>query len=1109
MHKFDNSSPSPEALDGLEAYLDSLEGNPDIALGKIEGMTDPDNIRRRLAILIDNARNDDAAAEARLREKSEVWIDLAVYSFSAIGSDTEAVEYLNWAKAFTKAAFWQKSVIGYYDGTMVAAFRSRGESEGIVPSMLSVNEHESVQRAAVVVKAACSPAFALGRCDTELDVQLLLRLLDASYWLAAHDVCLQVVQILQKRVPLPLGVAHAFLRGVSGPVDNIVDRLWREHGESFVARHLSCMIQARDFADEELALERAYQLVGLAKSKDDKEKLCGLICGLTKFDDSIALERAIKTATALLGETSRLLQILKADIFLAKGDAPAALSIAQALDTTNDPQVLRIKALAKLKTGELAEALTILQELSRIAPSPWVFMMISDVAKKHGDEKTELEALELWLALAPGEHNARSRLSIIYGQRGAYKKATQHLETLHQQFPDDVAVIVNLAITYFFDGKHDSALSILDSSSANIVSTLPIVKTRAQILHAAGRPLDAFNALDEIRGDHWEDPQFLSSYMTVCHAAGEEKQAHEALKKLLDLKKGGLVDDNMISEASLDDVVKMMSAAAKRSEQTRQFIIEGKFPWPLSAEIDREAIYWSWTLRTQPIPWLVDDPIKRAAYSIYSTNSFRVQYSQDARATLSEIICAPKGSKVVADVSALITLHSLGLLEKAADYYERVLIPANYIPKIISDMNKLFPHQLSQKNAAEHIKSAVDRKVIAVKSKDVTDNCAFVLDEYQDGDEAGGTPYRLADLIETLHSKGFVTDVQRDHAVSVAHKDPAAGKNRSPLQIGNTVCISEATLVTLASIDWLDLVVKHFSIQIKQVEFDDVMSRLQAFQALDSSQRKHKDLWDSIQSSDRFEFVPATKALAISGEDEIDRDIATAAYLVAKERKLPLLVDDRVCQTLLLNEMKESPVAAFGTDVLILDMARSGALTFDEAADALLDLVAWRYRFILVPAEILKLLADRYRSHPPGASLRQIAVYVHDCMRDEGMFAGLEPTDPPVSIAVRLYQTWIHNISEFIMDTWMDDAIDESSAREITNWAITEFLPSPPRVADDRLQSTIASLTPRTAISRALIRSTNGVNIERVNRGLRFMSSELGLTEAEYLKIVAGVVNGI
>ena len=423
-------------------------------------------------------------------------------------------------------------------------------------------------------------------------------------------------------------------------------------------------------------------------------------------------------------------------------------------------------------------------------------------------------------------------------------------------------------------------------------------------------------------------------------------------------------------------------------------------------------------------------------------------------------------------------------------------------------MRQLFPHQLSQKKAAEHIKDAVDQKLILILDSQAASQRLAALDEYEEKNEAGVPLYRISDLIATLHANGLVTDVQRDRAMTVAHKMSAVGQNVPPLQLGDRLRAGEDTLITLYGIGWLDLVAKHFSLFIHQKDLEEIISRVRAFQALDTAQAKHKNLWASVQSNQRFEFVPVTEALAISVDEESDRNVAMAAYLAAKERKVPLLVDDRVCQGLLLNEWKDLPIAAFGTDLLVYEMARVGTITNDQAADAFLQLMKWRYRFILPPPEILKLLFDRYRSQPPGAALRQMAVYVHDCMRDEGMFSGLEATNPPVSIAWRLYQDWIQNIAEFVIDVWLDDTVDEQGAEKVTTWAITEFLPSPPYVANERLQSLLASLTPRTAITRAMIRSSYVQKPERSNRGLRTMSSAFGLDDIDYLEIVAGVVNG-
>lgn len=1109
MPEVDNTTANMDALVGLEAYLDSLEGDSNAALDKLAGKTDPVNVRRRLAILINSNRIEDATVETRNQQRSEVWIDLAVFSFAATGADLEAEKYLNWARTLPKATCWQRSAIGYFDGVIQWIFRGRADREKIVPGALTPVEQDLIYRTVEVIEAACAPALAAGRVDTELNLQLLSRLFDALYLLQLRERSHDIAKILETRVPLPFKVAQAILQEIIEPADNIIDRLWNEHGESFRSRFLACLIQARVLKNEELALGKAYELVGLPKSTDEKEDLCQIIYELTRLGDPIALARAEQTATALLGEKSRFLTLIKANDSLRQGDAPAALSVVEQSDLANDPQGMRIKAIATLNIGKPIEALKILQDLGKFVPEPWLFKMISDVARKHNRELDEQEALERLLALAPREKNARKRLSWLYARKSNYEPAARHLEILHQKVPDDEEVTVNLAIVYSFQGQNERALALLADFAADRIESLAILKTRAQILLAQGRSLEAFSILEAVRNNFWEDPHFLVLYLTLGHAADRDAQAHEALRKLLELKERGVVDANLIRGASLDELREFIAGAAKRNETIKKFIIEGKFPWLLGAEMQHEALYWTWTLRTQAVQWLFDDAINRASYCIYATNGFRVLSNLDEPSILTAIKPALKGNKVVVDASALITLHSLGLIHKVAEHFESLLVPASYLPKVISDTRQLFPHQLSRKRAAERIKAAVDRNEIAVDATQVTNKPSCIIDEYDDDSDAAVLPYRLRDVLELLHAKGLLTDAQCNQAKAVAHKKPTAGQKQPPLQLGDTIRIEETTLDTLAGIGLLDVVTKHFSVHLNKKDLDDILSRIHGFQLLETALSKHKDLWDSIQANKCFNFVPVNEAPVISGDEEQDRGLAIAAYLAAKERNLPLLVDDRVCQALLLNDRKEEPVAAFGTDVLVQEMAKLGTLTTDEAADALIKLMSWRYRFIVVSPEILKLFADRYRSHPPGADLRKIALYVHDCMRDEGLFAGLEATNPPVSIAMRLYQTWIQNVAQFIMDVWLDETRDESSAREITSWAISEFLPSPPRMADYRLQSTMASFTPRIAITWALLRSSNGRNLERINQALRAMSSALGLSEKEYFDIVAGVVRGI
>ena len=83
------------------------------------------------------------------------------------------------------------------------------------------------------------------------------------------------------------------------------------------------------------------------------------------------------------------------------------------------------------------------------------------------------------------------------------------------------------------------------------------------------------------------------------------------------------------------------------------------------------------------------------------------------------------------------------------------------------------------------------------------------------------------------------------------------------------------------------------------------------------------------------------------------------------------------------------------------------------------------------------------------------------------------------------------------MDVWKDADIPETYAEEFTEWAMTEMLPSPPKVLDEKTQAILVSLTALTVMTRALIRGSDNTQFERINHGLRAMANALGLDDTE------------
>jgi len=167
----------------------------------------------------------------------------------------------------------------------------------------------------------------------------------------------------------------------------------------------------------------------------------------------------------------------------------------------------------------------------------------------------------------------------------------------------------------------------------------------------------------------------------------------------------------------------------------------------------------------------------------------------------------------------------------------------------------------------------------------------------------------------------------------------------------------------------------------------------------------------------------------------------------------------------------------------------------------MLDLVRWRYRFVLPSPGILRTLAAHYRGNPPGRPLQEVAEYVHDCMRDTGLFGGPENTDLKDSMAMRLFLTWMNLVSEFLMQVWEDDDFSEDTSEQLTEWAVRELLPSPPRVVHGSVKVRAGSMTARLLLSYAVIHA------EASTDALQAMQKALRLSNDEYERIMTELLN--
>ena len=193
------------------------------------------------------------------------------------------------------------------------------------------------------------------------------------------------------------------------------------------------------------------------------------------------------------------------------------------------------------------------------------------------------------------------------------------------------------------------------------------------------------------------------------------------------------------------------------------------------------------------------------------------------------------------------------------------------------------------------------------------------------------------------------------------------------------------------------------------------------------------------------------------------------------------------------------------TVILLELLARERRITVDQLADSYLKLIDWRYKFLLIPAVVLRVLALRYRRSVPGEPLERIARYMHDCMADVGMFGGVEPTEPKISMAAYFGMRWTNEVAEFISTVWNGIEFDDAQATALTLWALTEFLPSPPNGMAPSDQLNFAEQMPQTVVSQIFIRRALQSDKSRSGTLMEVLQDALCMSRGDFCRIAAQI----
>ena len=343
----------------------------------------------------------------------------------------------------------------------------------------------------------------------------------------------------------------------------------------------------------------------------------------------------------------------------------------------------------------------------------------------------------------------------------------------------------------------------------------------------------------------------------------------------------------------------------------------------------------------------------------------------------------------------------------------------------------------------------------------------------------------------------------------MAHQPSGVDANHPAISQGDSILIELSTLKTLCGVNVEEAIVETFVVHITKDDKDSISADLHRLGIQRRIQEWHMDLWKCLSEDGRF--VKSSCSIPQDVQEtnkDIAHDATAASLFLAQKTALPLLVDDRMCQAIILNSNPKATYGAFGTDNVLESMMAAQLISIEETAQAYLSLFKWRYRFILPPAEILKVWLDKYASHPPGHDLKAVALYVHDCMRDLGLFSGLEPTEPPTTVATKLFDAWVTIIAKFTMNVWEDANYTDDEARAVTSWACSEFFPSPPK---SHRQNThlFLELFPRILLSQVMLEAVTAENSDRAGNCLMAIKDGLNLDDARYQQFIVEIIDAL
>ncbi|MBN2019675.1 MAG: tetratricopeptide repeat protein [Sedimentisphaerales bacterium] len=1030
-----------------------------------------------------------------LAEKAfhEIWCDKAVAIYSLCDKKDKAREIIEWAKINADVVTWHNCLLEYASA-LLKKYLDTNKQKFISFGQATPSDRNILKEVVESLSPIVEHIKADDRISNPIEYKALLKTITAITILGEAESLKTLASILRKYRPISLEYIRLVLSKLLPPDTDITRRIYEEYKNNLEADMLALVVEAELCDNAKEAFEKGKQLKIKVRSPSEKIELCGMLFQISQQIDAVAMKDANVITEELLGKNDTLTNVIAAAIQLRQGNIPSAKDILEKHRNEDNPQWLQVYSYCLFSENNYKDGLTYFSKAIDKFPSYEMYKVLGEAAFRAGFIDKAILAFETILDATPSDKITRVKVAQLYLKANDYKGAEPHLKKLWEIDKGNMPYGINYAVCVAKQGRVDDAIEIYKSLCNRDKPPVEAIVAVAQLYQIKHQPQEGFKFINNYKDAFWDNPGFLMIYMNLGYAANQETAAHEAFVRALELQAAGKAPAEIIQTKTLDDLLQHHKQWTERTEMICKNILQGKFPWLTADNLLNHATLMGWAIRTQPII-LFDDIVSRASYTIYSTNGFHPR-EINGRRSLEPLEIPTKGSEVVIDLSSIITLYRLNLLEKTNDYFGKIYISTRYVPHLIADASSLEFHQLSHIKSTKLIKHDIDSGSISVLEKsDTTGNKSYpYVHEYTD--DTKEHYYRLIDVCKVLSDNGKITKSKNAELLRIAAKGSGVDDKHPSLQYSQQILIELSTLKTLINFNIYDALKDSFKVSINRESKRALDADLTTIDHQEQIQSWNDELRNKI--NDFKKLAPAY------GNKKYELDISMDSYHLAKIKNLNLLIDERVMQTIALNDDKFKG-EIFSTDCLLKAFEKEKFLNETMITEAFLKLMRWRYRFFIPSVDMLLCLAKEYSVNPPGQDLREVALYLHDCMRDPGLFGGPENTTQKESMSIRLYSKWTNIVTEFLVGVWADMEFTEDNAKKLTEWVIEEFYPSMPK---NRNQGVILpEFLSRVIIDYFLILIFNIKDTSRANKALQIIAENLNMNEKEYFKTVAEVID--